>query len=47
MAYPAAVAFVALAALGLWLLQPILGNSVPLTVFLVAWVRGCSPPSSR
>src|SRR5207247_5878503 len=47
-AYPAAVAFVALVTLGLWLLQPILGNSVPLTVFLVAimasaWIGGAGP----
>ncbi|HYU44083.1 MAG TPA: ATP-binding protein [Vicinamibacteria bacterium] len=42
------MAFVALAALGLWLLQPILGNSVPLTVFLAAvmasaWIGGAGP----
>src|SRR5260221_12024883 len=46
--YPAAVGFVALAALALWLSQPILGNSVPLTVFLVAvmasaWIGGAGP----
>jgi hypothetical protein len=47
-AYLAAVAFVSVAALTLWLLQPVLGNSVPLTVFLAAvvasaWIGGAGP----
>src|SRR4029077_10626180 len=42
------LAIVALAAGAIWLLEPVLGNSVPLTVFLLAvtasaWIGGGGP----